>query len=149
LRIEYSTERAKSATYLQDGFPYPHLIIDDSITQLQECKTIEESRKDMQEDFARDVRHVPVVASECPLEQLHSLSPIRSSICARPVDILCNGFALAFLLDLGNFFAELLAFFAFVPNLGPIFVPSLADDVDRPFTVGRRMISDCKVQGLD
>lgn len=118
-----------------------HLRVNDRVTELQKRETVEECRKDVQKDLAHDVRYISVVASERSLEQLLGLGPGRCRILARSVDVLGHGLALAFLLDIGDLFAQLLIFFAFLPDLGPVLVAGSPDNVDGPFTVMQGQLS--------
>lgn len=97
----------------------------------------------MQEDLAHDVRHVAIIPGECPLEELLSLGPSRGSVFAGPIDVFCNGLALALLLDFRDFLAQLFVLFALFPDLGPVLVPGATDDVDGPFTERGQHCSTC------
>ena len=114
-----------------------HLSVNDSVAKFQEGETVEQGRKDMQEDFARNVSDISPVSGKCPLEQLLCLSPVRGRIFAGPVDVLGHGLALALLLHFVNFLGQFLVVLALFPNFGPVFVSWSSDDIDRPFTAKR------------
>lgn len=111
-----------------------HLCIDDRVTEFQERESVEQGRKNVQEDLARNVPDISPVSGKRPLEQLLRLSPVRCCILAGPVDILGHRLALALLLDPVDVFRQFRIFLAFFPNLGPVFVSWASDDIDCPFT---------------
>jgi hypothetical protein len=112
-----------------------HLVVNDGIPKLQKRQTVEERRKDVQEEFAHDIRHVSVVPGKRPLEQLLGLSPSRRGVFASTVNVFGDGLALALLLHFFDLLREFFVLFAVFPDLRPVLVAIATNDIDGPFTV--------------